>query len=51
LQDAVQVWLLAEGKISSSPVLHPVAAVSVGIVAMAAGAGPRLRKIRAATPT
>ncbi|MEN9903917.1 MAG: hypothetical protein RLZZ555_482 [Pseudomonadota bacterium] len=30
-QDAVS-WLLAEGKISSSPVLHPVAAVSVGIV-------------------
>ncbi len=30
-QDAVH-WLLAEGRISSSPVLHPVAAVSVGIV-------------------
>ncbi len=30
-QDAVH-WLLAEGRITSSPVLHPVAAVSVGIV-------------------
>jgi ribonuclease PH len=30
-QDAVS-WLLSEGKISASPVLHPVAAVSVGIV-------------------